>query len=236
MRSLAFVLATFLWAGTAQAASIAITNPGFEDPVLVDGDFEWSLYPFSGTSVGGWTTAGGVGSAAGIINPTTDFFSAGAPEGNNVGFLISYNSAWLIQTLTATYQEGETYTLTALVGDADNRDLKGFNIGLYSGGLVSTGGSLPVPADDGFALVMATVVADASMAGQPIEIRLYSSSLTLDDDPDSADRGVFFDDVRLTTTAPVPVPAAVWLFGSALAGLGWLRRKQGAASRSPSRG
>lgn len=24
----------------------------------------------------------------------------------------------------------------------------------------------------------------------------------------------------------VPVPAAVWLFGSALAGLGWLRRKQ----------
>jgi hypothetical protein len=26
--------------------------------------------------------------------------------------------------------------------------------------------------------------------------------------------------------AAVPVPAAVWLFGSALAGLGWLRRKQ----------
>ena len=24
----------------------------------------------------------------------------------------------------------------------------------------------------------------------------------------------------------VPVPAAVWLFGSALAGLGWIRRKQ----------
>jgi hypothetical protein len=28
------------------------------------------------------------------------------------------------------------------------------------------------------------------------------------------------------TGAHVPVPAAVWLFGSALAGLGWLRRKQ----------
>jgi hypothetical protein len=28
------------------------------------------------------------------------------------------------------------------------------------------------------------------------------------------------------TTAYVPVPAAVWLFGSALAGLGWMRRKQ----------
>jgi hypothetical protein len=28
------------------------------------------------------------------------------------------------------------------------------------------------------------------------------------------------------TFATVPIPAAVWLFGSALAGLGWLRRKQ----------
>ena len=26
--------------------------------------------------------------------------------------------------------------------------------------------------------------------------------------------------------AAVPVPAAVWLFGSALAGLGWMRRRQ----------
>jgi hypothetical protein len=29
-----------------------------------------------------------------------------------------------------------------------------------------------------------------------------------------------------SATSTVPVPAAVWLFGSALAGLGWLRRKQ----------
>jgi len=28
------------------------------------------------------------------------------------------------------------------------------------------------------------------------------------------------------TVSAVPVPAAVWLFGSALAGLGWMRRKQ----------
>jgi len=26
--------------------------------------------------------------------------------------------------------------------------------------------------------------------------------------------------------APIPIPGAVWLFGSALAGLGWLGRKQ----------
>jgi len=30
----------------------------------------------------------------------------------------------------------------------------------------------------------------------------------------------------ITASSVVPVPAAAWLFGSALAGLGWLRRKQ----------
>ena len=31
---------------------------------------------------------------------------------------------------------------------------------------------------------------------------------------------------NLMVGSPVPVPAAVWLFGSALAGLGWVRRKR----------
>jgi hypothetical protein len=34
--------------------------------------------------------------------------------------------------------------------------------------------------------------------------------------------GFYFDDVVVTA---VPIPAALWLFGSALAGLGWFRRK-----------
>jgi hypothetical protein len=43
----------------------------------------------------------------------------------------------------------------------------------------------------------------------------------------SSDNGLSptaIDNIAITTTA-VPVPAAVWLFGSALAGLGWMRRK-----------
>jgi len=31
---------------------------------------------------------------------------------------------------------------------------------------------------------------------------------------------------KFAGSTPVPVPAAVWLFGSALAGLGWMRRRQ----------
>jgi hypothetical protein len=37
-----------------------------------------------------------------------------------------------------------------------------------------------------------------------------------------------YDAVLTVTTSVVPAPAAVWLFGSALAGLGWMRRKQAA--------
>ena len=40
-------------------------------------------------------------------------------------------------------------------------------------------------------------------------------------DPISATRGVLTGSITA-----VPIPAAVWLFGSALAGLGWMRRKQ----------
>jgi len=36
----------------------------------------------------------------------------------------------------------------------------------------------------------------------------------------------FGSDIVSGTVSAVPVPAAVWLFGSALAGLGWLRRKR----------
>jgi hypothetical protein len=36
---------------------------------------------------------------------------------------------------------------------------------------------------------------------------------------------VGFDNI-VVDAVPIPIPAAVWLFGSALAGLGWMRRKQ----------
>jgi hypothetical protein len=40
------------------------------------------------------------------------------------------------------------------------------------------------------------------------------------------DSGTSATGTFLVRTSAVPVPAAVWLFGSALAGLGWMRRKQ----------
>ena len=42
----------------------------------------------------------------------------------------------------------------------------------------------------------------------------------------TASGSLFFHGVDNITVSAVPVPAAAWLFGSALAGLGWIRRKQ----------
>jgi len=52
---------------------------------------------------------------------------------------------------------------------------------------------------------------------------IYSFKLISQAGFESAEIGV--DNVSISV---VPVPAAVWLFGSALAGMGWLRRKQAA--------
>jgi hypothetical protein len=51
-------------------------------------------------------------------------------------------------------------------------------------------------------------------------VRLTDSNLEVTSSP----RGSDFDAIGAIPT--VPIPAAVWLFGSALAGLGWLRRRQ----------
>jgi hypothetical protein len=47
----------------------------------------------------------------------------------------------------------------------------------------------------------------------------------VDEDSYSPIRSVSYGALLVRTTA-VPIPAAVWLFGSALAGLGWMRRKK----------
>jgi hypothetical protein len=56
-----------------------------------------------------------------------------------------------------------------------------------------------------------------------VKVQLLGTALGLiADDPES---GIYLNLDNVVVTA-VPIPAAVYLFGSALAGLGWLRRRQ----------
>ena len=55
----------------------------------------------------------------------------------------------------------------------------------------------------------------------------FVDNLTAGDYSIWLDAGVQYDySINVVVSNVVPIPAAVWLFGSALAGLGWLRRKQ----------
>ncbi|MFQ5635399.1 MAG: hypothetical protein ACE5G3_08720 [Gammaproteobacteria bacterium] len=220
-RKLAIVAtACFGISGLAQGASISIANAGFEDIILADGGFN--------VAVSQWTVTDG-----GTWNPTIAEYPGEAPEGQNVAFLGSVSGATtgvLQQTLATTFAAGLQYTLSALIGDRLDMTLPTFRIGLWADGvLVSTGGLVTaqsdprIPADGGFGTVTASVVADAAIAGKAIEIKLEAfladPPLVLDLDPVAQ---ISFDNIQLSS-AVVPLPPALLLFGSALAML--LRRR-----------
>jgi hypothetical protein len=63
------------------------------------------------------------------------------------------------------------------------------------------------------------------MFGAALGIRLYNQNLTLDVASGQPLSGIGFDNVQLSFSA-VPVPAAAWLFGTALLGLAGLNRRR----------
>jgi hypothetical protein len=73
--------------------------------------------------------------------------------------------------------------------------------------------------------------------GGSVSVDLYvsetSANYQFDDSWDNLDHVIFGAEVyfvggmdNIVVTSAVPIPTAAWLFGSALAGLGWIRRKQ----------
>jgi hypothetical protein len=73
------------------------------------------------------------------------------------------------------------------------------------------------------------VLGDNALLGAALGIRLYNRNLTLNDASFNTFSGIAFDNVQLSLS-PVPVPAAIWLFGSALLGLtGFNMRRKHAA-------
>jgi hypothetical protein len=58
------------------------------------------------------------------------------------------------------------------------------------------------------------------------EYRIWVSAYASPDEYSKNNLAAGYDVVGTLTATAVPVPAAAWLFGSALVGLGWMRRKQ----------
>ncbi len=125
---------------------------------------------------------------------------------NNPGFCepSSYN------TITMTQDGSVAFDLLSLELARSDWDvsvqLTGFYVG---GGSIST----TVFVDS---VTLTTLSLDSSWSNL--------ESLSIDPLGDVYNAAVAVDNIAVVTA--VPIPAAAWLFGSALAGLGWMRRKQ----------
>lgn len=157
--------------------AIPILNPGFELPVLTNGDSTGSLV--------GWVSLGG---SDGTYNPSTTHYAGGvAPEGQNVGFS---QGGTIAQVLSASLMPSHRYRLDVLVGDPLHRPFPGFVVQLLAGGVVLAEATGPTPANGTFVPVSVTYDAHRNdpHLGQVLEIRLRAVGTQAN-----------FDDVRLSS-------------------------------------
>ncbi len=207
----------------ANAASISISNPGFETPVTAPATFTgntnaapagWAVYNTGDTN--GFRYFG-------VWNPsTTNSFTEGAPGGANVGVVFLLNDfniaeAGLRQTLGDTLQLSTQYTLTVEVGNFAPEDsptptfdfegFPGYRVELLAGGVViATDDNTLAPGEGEFLTSTVTLTTGLSHAnaGQALGIRLVNLN--------GEGIEVNFDDVRLDATA-VPEPSSAMLLG-----------------------
>ncbi|MFW2403349.1 MAG: hypothetical protein ACN4GT_01200 [Gammaproteobacteria bacterium] len=203
---IASALAMLIMTGSAQAAIVDIAvNGDFET-----GDFTgWAQFPGSLGAAGQTIVAGNPGSAANLNEPN--------PAANIIKQANLLAGSWV---------GGESidiqFDLKGSAGAGGVFFVEFFNE-LTGGGVGPGSGILAViatPTADWTTYNYSTVV-DASATGG---ITLQFNSTCGADANCFADFSI--DNVKIfADVAAIPVPAAVWLFGSAIGLLGWMRRK-----------
>ncbi|BAY10194.1 hypothetical protein [Calothrix sp. NIES-2098] len=213
---------------TANAASLTITNAGFEEPIVGEGDFTnnvlpgWTLYdPFNMTSA----TISSGGPIYGTYNPTADVYANEAPEGNNVGYVyLTYPTGsgvvGISQTLTSMLTANTKYTLQVDIanippvnGFTNLAGFPGYGIQLLAGGTLLTQDLNSLNIAEG-AFVTSTISYTTSAndlnLGKPLEIRLLN--LLQNDGIE-----INFDNLRLDATQ---VPEHTSILGITLGFIG----------------
>jgi len=241
-------------AASAQAAAIAVVNPGFEDTTGLNGPTNefffgqpigWDFYD-PNTLIG--NGAGSNGIFTGTLEPNgVDFFNTTAPEGDLVGILFGFGDQpsagageyGIEQTLAAVLQANTTYELSVEVGNigsgtglsGDFFDLSGFlgyRVELLAGNttIAVDDNTLVIPeAEFATSTVSFTTGGAPALLGQNLGIRLVNVNGPPGGDDPNIDVEVDFDNVRLSAT-PVPAPTTLALLALGLAGIGFSRRSE----------
>jgi len=235
---------------SAYAATVSIVNAGFED-----GDDDsatgppngWELYDPSGIAVSyslGYYNPDG-------INNADDFYYGLPPEGDSVAWVLldsdfGSGPVGIEQTLVSILMPNSQYNLSVEIGNPktatsprsgnffDMTGFPGYTIQLLAGGnvIAEDVNTQAAGIAEGYfseaSLSFATGATDAYL-GEKLGIRLINNnSIDLSALDPTWTAEVDFDDVRLSVSA-VPVPAAIWLFGTALIGLvGFGKRRKAA--------
>jgi len=190
----------------SSAESLPIVNPGFEDGVMDEENYEgttpdWQTGRYNVNNPGVWIDLGG---DAYIYRPTTDEYTdpGVVPEGEKVAFVdgIAGFDNGIRQILTRNLAPNHVYTLSVAIGNPALYNVPppapDYRIELLAGGVLLASRSGSPPEDDSaFDIVTITYSSGQAPAqiGQPLEIRLIAI-----EDPRNDDYGVDYDDVRLT--------------------------------------
>jgi len=192
-----FLSTSLILTGAASAAQpVAITNPGFENPVLSDGSIQNGAVP-------GWSAFNGA--SISVLDPSSSLdLTSEAPEGENVGVVVSSASEnGLSQTLGSPFQADAGYSLTLKVANTKfTSGFPGYRIQLLANGtvLAEDDNSQTIAEDSVIArTVNYTYNAGlhSGLVGQPLEIRLLSKGLETGEE-------LAFDDVQLSATLASP--------------------------------
>ena len=218
-RMLLLIAASLLFgANLSYAYAVTVNNASFESP---SPDNSWTSSITDGKwtpSVSGWPDSTG---AVGTWLPGSGMFTS-IPDGLQVAYLKQSSS--ISQLTTELLKDGYTYTLSAKVGTRDNSIpggdtiFSGATIELLTGATVLASATSTTPSQGGWVTVdlgyLFNAALNPGLEDEPLTLRLSTTGIG---------NQTNFDQIGLTA---VPLPAAAWLFGSALLGLGWTKRSR----------
>jgi autotransporter-associated beta strand protein len=190
--SLAFALG--LIASTSLFAAplpITVINAGFESPILGENASTDSGIP-------GWTPYSTLDFY--VWNPSTDFYGAGAPEGQNIadlfGSSVASGCSQFLQGAEGQLQVDTTYALKVKVGNNLLDTFAGYTVQLVvDDEVIAQDDNSQSPGSGSFVAISVNYVydpADSHLLGSPIEIRLLSKGLG------GSVGDVNFDNVQIT--------------------------------------
>jgi hypothetical protein len=254
-----FIALTLLISGQVHAASVTILNPSFEDDGMAVGVLpdNWDAYNAGNGGFGTYPPEAKTPAVDDFYNNTGSVDVP--PEGDYVEYTyigdnFGMGHVGLQQTLTATLMANSQYDLSAAVGNLQtatsprtgnflNFDgFPGYEIQLLAGEtLLASDFTSADPGEGQFEIASLSFTSDnshLSLIGQALGIRLINQNMDIFGCAESSTSNdsiceiwnseVDFDNVALSVSA-VPVPAAVWLFGTALIGLvGFGKRRKAA--------